>query len=159
MKYVSIPMEPIMSSQFNYTKRHTHEGMLISFLVDFSKGNNNKLIYNMKAAKLDYHSTYTSTHRAHWIIWTAVWSNIGTWTLLRVFLMCCGSAGWSGTARTFSALSSQPSIEPMSSWRLAAAVCASADLHISKEATTQQKKGQTHPGDRHVLVEQSLKSL
>lgn len=36
--------------------------MLISFLVDFSKGNNNKLIYNMKAAKLDYHSTYTPTH-------------------------------------------------------------------------------------------------
>lgn len=52
-------MEPIMSSQFNYTKRHTHEGMLISFLVDFSKGNNNKLVYNKKAAKLDYYSTYT----------------------------------------------------------------------------------------------------
>lgn len=62
MKYWSIPMEPIMSLQFNYRKQHTHEGMLISFSVDFSKGNNNKLIYNMKAAKLDYYSTYPPTH-------------------------------------------------------------------------------------------------
>lgn len=47
-------MEPVMSSQFNYTKLYTHVSVLNCFLdVEvFSKDNNNKLIYNMKAAKL-----------------------------------------------------------------------------------------------------------
>lgn len=52
----------------------------------------------------------------------------GTWTLPRVSLMCCGSAGFTGMARTPSALSSQPSMEPMSSCSPVVAARVSMDL-------------------------------
>lgn len=62
--------------------------------------------------------------------------------------MCWGSAGWRGMANTPSALSSQPSIEPMSSCRPAAAVRASADL---QEWGAARNDGEAHSA----LVEHS----
>lgn len=56
--------------------------------------------------------------------------------MFKVSLMCCGSAGCRGMLSTPSALSSQPSMEPISSSSSAAAVRASDDLQETKKNKT-----------------------
>lgn len=95
---------------------------------------------------------HKQTHRVQLVIITSMFCLDGTWTLPRVSLMCCGSAGCRGMARTPSALSNQPSIEPMSSCSSVAAVRASADLQ--EGSTKRAKEGETCFKHRNALVEE-----
>lgn len=96
------------------------------------------------AAKWNYTDQHTPTQSSVAVLRLDV-----TWTLPRVSLMCCGSAGWRGMARMPSALSNQPSMEPMFSCSSAAAVRPSADLQGRRRVAYRGEGGETCSGDRY----------